>query len=871
MTNVETLGFKIEAITTGLKEKTNETKKLFKGISSSIDDVKENLSELRKAFGRGWRNEDAAKMTKAYKNVQDSIKKTADNLEYLYEKQARMGDDKQLTDAAKRLQKQYDVLGNSVKKWREKQGSLNSTSAEYKELTKRIGNAEFKMSMLKKKSAELKEAGGAYKHSEAFYSLQKQIKASEMAMSGYKAKAEEMEREGKAYEYPKTFGEKLKGLGGKLKEFGGKAVNSFRQSSKAATLSLGRVLKYAIGLQTVFAVFGKMRSYIKEGMDNLSQYSSTTGQSLASLRGSLTQVKNSLAVAFAPIVTVIAPLIQTFVNYITTACNAIAQLFGALTGQKTVSVAKANFGDIAAGASGAADATGSANSAAEEYQRTLMGFDQINKLDDKSGSGGGGGAGGGAGASAGFTTSDIANTYSSWADKIKEAWKNADFTEIGSTIAQKINDAMDKINWESIKKSCNKVATSIGTFINGFVAGLDWGKVGYTISEAFVTAFSTLSTALQTVDWQNIGRAVVQFFKGIDWKGLFSSGAELVGSIAGAIGGAIKGAVTEAWSSVKTYFDEKTKEAGGNVIAGVFKGIVDGLKSIGTWIKNNIFTPFINGFKKAFGIASPSTVMAEMGGYLIDGLKNGLTGIWDKVKSKFVDFKNSVAAFFKNPIATVKGKIGKTLTNAKALYDKFKPKSVLTTVKGALAKTIKTAWSWHSSFKSQNPLTTVKGALGDGIRTAWDWFASFYDKRCKITVYGDFTELANAVGDFQNRVSGSGGRNTFATGGIYSNGHWKPVTAAANGGAFSMGQMFIARERGPELVGTIGGNTAVMNNDQIVSSVSDGVARAVASVLGSGSNSVNITLEGDAKGLFKVVKREATNYTNATGLAAFPV
>ena len=41
--------------------------------------------------------------------------------------------------------------------------------------------------------------------------------------------------------------------------------------------------------------------------------------------------------------------------------------------------------------------------------------------------------------------------------------------------------------------------------------------------------------------------------------------------------------------------------------------------------------------------------------------------------------------------------------------------------------------------------------------------------------------------------------------------------------------MFIARERGAELVGNIGGHTAVMNNDQIVSSVANGVYQAVKS------------------------------------------
>lgn len=52
------------------------------------------------------------------------------------------------------------------------------------------------------------------------------------------------------------------------------------------------------------------------------------------------------------------------------------------------------------------------------------------------------------------------------------------------------------------------------------------------------------------------------------------------------------------------------------------------------------------------------------------------------------------------------------------------------------------------------------------------------------------------------------------------------LRAFAQGGFPDIGQMFIAREAGAELVGNIGGRTAVMNNDQIVESVSDGVARA---------------------------------------------
>lgn len=71
-----------------------------------------------------------------------------------------------------------------------------------------------------------------------------------------------------------------------------------------------------------------------------------------------------------------------------------------------------------------------------------------------------------------------------------------------------------------------------------------------------------------------------------------------------------------------------------------------------------------------------------------------------------------------------------------------------------------------------------------------------------------------------------------AGGGVFTaSGGFKPIQRYASGGSPGGGQLFIAREAGPELVGTLGGGTsAVMNNDQIVASVSAGVARAISGI-----------------------------------------
>ena len=93
------------------------------------------------------------------------------------------------------------------------------------------------------------------------------------------------------------------------------------------------------------------------------------------------------------------------------------------------------------------------------------------------------------------------------------------------------------------------------------------------------------------------------------------------------------------------------------------------------------------------------------------------------------------------------------------------------------------------------------------------------------------------------------------------------VGTFASGGLPSSGQMFIAREAGPELVGTIGGRNAVVNNNQIVESVSAGVYRAVREALGSGDRSNRIVLTVDKKVLGEATIGYINGKTRQTGLS----
>ncbi|AHB11060.1 Phage-related protein (plasmid) [Zymomonas mobilis subsp. mobilis str. CP4 = NRRL B-14023] len=86
-------------------------------------------------------------------------------------------------------------------------------------------------------------------------------------------------------------------------------------------------------------------------------------------------------------------------------------------------------------------------------------------------------------------------------------------------------------------------------------------------------------------------------------------------------------AIKQAWSSVSQFFSglwNDFKEMGGHVI----HGLVDGITSAGSAVKEavtNMGSNVIGWFKEKLGIHSPSRVFHSLGGFIVDGLNNGIS------------------------------------------------------------------------------------------------------------------------------------------------------------------------------------------------------------------------------------------------------
>ena len=94
-------------------------------------------------------------------------------------------------------------------------------------------------------------------------------------------------------------------------------------------------------------------------------------------------------------------------------------------------------------------------------------------------------------------------------------------------------------------------------------------------------------------------------------------------------------------------------EIGIQLIAGLMKGIWEGIKLIPT-VLVELFNFVIDFFKGLFGINSPSTVFAELGGFLIDGLIQGVQNAWEGIKNAFKVIVDWVSDIFKKAWDNVK-------------------------------------------------------------------------------------------------------------------------------------------------------------------------------------------------------------------------
>ncbi|WP_416328699.1 hypothetical protein [[Clostridium] innocuum] len=390
------------------------------------------------------------------------------------------------------------------------------------------------------------------------------------------------------------------------------------------------------------------------------------------------------------------------------------------------------------------------------------------------------------------TTADWPAIGKALADGVMGIVYSVDFPKFQAALGKGLSGAISSVHTFVKNIDWHKLGDTIAKSINAFFNNINWADFGMTLSDAAQGILDTLLTALRGIDWGQIGTNIATFIKNIDWWGVAGS---LLQTIIAAVHGIGSGILSLAADLGKWLWD------------GFCNGVRDFFSDPIDFLYRVIAEPIINGIKELFGIHSPSTVMAELGGYLIEGLKNGIaktikglvtaipklfsglvkaiSNVWTDIKKKagkawdgitkslgdtWSNLKDSAGNFF--------GKIGDKISSVWNGSDKD-TKSAWGSIKGVVANSIdtvrndvsvnseKAGKAIEKNFNNaRDSLIGANRGMSNDTKNAWGPLVTFMSDKCgsiKNDISRTFKDSKNTVDSSSKSMKSSVTSNLSAT------------------------------------------------------------------------------------------------------------
>ena len=575
-------------------------------------------------------------------------------------------------------------------------------------------------------------------------------------------------------------------FGNEAKAAGNKASNAMKKAEKS-TKKVGSATKSGI------AGFGKMQLMMMGIMFAMRAISAATQEYMA-VNTKLEGQMNTLKALWGQ---VLGPVIEGFINLLIRAISYVNEFVVALTGINFI--ARANEAALKK----QAKATGSAAKAGQ-----LAGFDEQTKLTDTS-----------SGSNDPVTLLDeTLSNLPAFVEKMKEQIASGDWYGAGATAGEALMDGITSVDWQSIGSKIGEIVGNALAFTLGFVLNYDPLAMLDSAARLVSGLMDGLSKAIQNMDWLKVGRDLVDLLvKGLivslimtnpfatlialiftpTGNKLSASAAELVGSIVGALLTEIVGMAQRIgelgltiWNTLKTYFDDYVDWEGtpGEIIKGLYSGIVAALKGVGTWVKESIWEPFKKGFKEAFGIdAETSKKMKDFGSQMMTGLRDGIIGaiskvklacseIWSAIKEKFAN----VGTWFKEKFTDAWQKVKDVFSKGGKIFDGIKDgiastfKTIVNGLIDGINRVIRTPFNAINSML--NTIRSVKVLGISPFKNLWSYNPLSVPQIPKLALGG----IVNRPGRGVPAIIGEAGAEAVLP--LENNTEWMDILADKIGG-----------------------------------------------------------------------------------------
>lgn len=456
------------------------------------------------------------------------------------------------------------------------------------------------------------------------------------------------------------------------------------------------------------------------------------------------------------------------------------------------------------------------------------------------------------------------------------------FTDGFKAIFETLHGFMQTFDWDSFRDDLRTTITAAFNNLDLDTAAIDLSNLAKEILDTLIAVvdaipWDEIGEALKKVDWKGIlarvFRLICEIVKGLAESGLLEvimpfigmkigeSIGGLVGfpEIGGAIGllaGFVQGKMIDAfaqtdWNKIGDDFSSGVIgicETIGQPIIDTFEAAKDVTKkgwdaittvfSLGVQFIENLFKFFLEILEIPVNF-----VKENFGPQIEDGMKK-IQGVFEDVWGKIEDVVETVTGAISKVITDVWDKItGVTTIVWNAI------KSVVETVWNGLKETATTLWT-NIKDAIMTPINVVKKGVEvvwyglkttleqtwDGLKTTattiWEGITDAIKKPIEKArdVVHDAIEKIKEFFNFKIEwpkikmphftTSGKFGINPPSVPEFH-------VEYKANGGLVDNGQLFVAREAGPEMIGSLGSHpNAVANNEDIVSGIRQGVSDA---------------------------------------------
>ena len=363
------------------KELQNDIKGIFEGSAGKkLDSKFKNLeSQMSKASLKAQKLQEKLEKlentkvpTAEYNEVSKRLDKMNAQFDKLLVKQDEMQSlGKDSGTAWEKLNVQMDQLGTLIREDEAelqrlvdtgKAFTLGSDSDDYQKTVEQLAGVNNEMRVLTTKAEEA--AGGTGKLGSAFTSAQK-------IFSGFVSVCKKVS-DSLVNVAKKLWGIVSSGIKNGIKGLSN-AMKGLSNSSDKSEFSMKKLfwtlMKYGIGIRSLYVLFRRLRGAITEGFNNLVQFNGGANQAnaaMSQLMSSLTYLKNAWGAAFAPILSYVAPALSYLINMIAAVVNRIGMLFAALSGRTSFRAAKLSSQDYASSLNKGGGSSG--KSAQEKYE-----------------------------------------------------------------------------------------------------------------------------------------------------------------------------------------------------------------------------------------------------------------------------------------------------------------------------------------------------------------------------------------------------------------------------------------------------------------------------------------------------------------------